>query len=108
MLAFDCHGKTGPEDLLCIRATTLSWLDGKRWHKKISHKLGRVWLMDDEWQQDAWSWVRRAFVGDSLHRHEGLWLVLYARQGNKVLLANYEDQCYEALRIYALDLNSMD
>ena len=108
MVAFDCHGKTGPEDSLCIRAITLSWLDGKRWHKKISNKLGRIWLMDEGEQQDAWSWVLTAPVGDSLHRHEGLWLVLYARKGNKILLANYEDQCYEALRIYVLDLNSMD
>ena len=109
MDAFD--GKTRPDDLLCIRAITLSWLDGKRrnrWLKRLTHKAGRIWLLDEDEQQDAWSWVLRAPVGDTLHRHEGLWFVLNARVGNKVLLANYEDQCFEALRISAVDLHSMD
>ena len=91
-----------------IRGRSLPWLDGKRWLKRLSVKAGCEWLADEAEQKDAWLWVLRAPIGDTLHRHEGLWLILEARVGNKVLLANYEDQCYEALRIYYVDVNAMD
>ena len=91
-----------------VRGISLPWLDGKRWLKRLSVKAGCEWLVDEAEQNDAWLWVLRAPIGDTLHRHEGLWLILEARVANLVLLANYEDQCYEALRIYYVDVNAMD
>ena len=69
-----------------IRGRSLPWLDGKRWLKRLSVKAGCEWLADEAEQKDAWLWVLRAPIGDTLHRHEGLWLILEARVGNKVFL----------------------
>lgn len=94
--------------LLNIEAVTLHWLDGKRWLRKLSQKAGHMWLLDESEQKDAWSWVLTAPIGDTLHRREGLWFVLEKRVGNKILLTNYEDQCYEALRVTCIDFEAMD
>ena len=47
-------------------------------------------------------------IGDTIYRREGLWFVVEARVGHKILLTNYEDQCFEALRLSVIDLHAMD
>eukprot|EP00439_Symbiodinium_sp_Y106_P072509 s1770_g13.t1 len=96
-------------DLVTIHAISLRWLDRKKWLQKLSQKAGHPWLVDEEeHQQYAWSWVMTAPIGDTIYRREGLWFVVEARVGHKILLTNYEDQCFEALRLSVIDLHAMD
>ena len=91
----------------------LPWIDRKRWKSYLTKKAGRPWLEDDcaDRKQTMLQWLSCSDAGDAWHRDEELWLTFEERHQNHVLLANYIDQQFEALRLEfapAMDLNAMD
>ena len=50
---------------------------------------------------DLWAWLLVAHKGDVIHRHEGLWYecVQLSENAERMLLFNYEEQEFEALRL---------
>ena len=91
---------------------TLPWLDRKRWCRRLGQKIGTPWLEDDPDRLYMIQWAAIAKIGDTWRRHEDLWLVIEERKGAKVLLADYEEGVYRALRITvvtpAVKLEEMD
>ena len=91
---------------------TLSWLDRRRWRRKLHNKVGSPWLDDDPDRQHYIDWAAISNLGDCCHRSEDLWLEIQERVGHTVLLADYSEQCYRALRFMyspvAVKLNEMD
>ena len=72
---------------------------------------GQEWLRDDPQKKDMLVWISGAPLGERFHRNEELWLILLDREGPYVLLANYEQQCREAVQLIypvSVDLHSMD
>ena len=91
----------------------LPWIQRNRWKSCLTKKAGRPWLEDDceARKRTMLQWLSWADKGDAWHRDEELWLTFEDRHQHFVLLANYIDQQFEALRLElapAIDLNAMD
>ena len=93
-------------------AVTIPWLDRRRWCRRLGREIGTPWLADDPDRFYMIQWAAIANIGDAWHRHEDLWLVIEERKGATVLLADYEEGVYRALRITvatpAVNLQEMD
>ena len=91
---------------------TLPWIHRDRWKKRLTQKIGDLWLDHDVDRACRLRWLNVADIGEGWHKDEDLWLVVQERCSNRILLANFIDQCWEAVRLdyetSFLDLNSMD
>ena len=98
--------------LLCVHYVELSLLEPRKWRSRLWLKIGSSWHEGSDDQEDLWTWVLSADNGEMIHRREGLLYEVCARVSHHVLLFNFEEQNYEALRlVYAkpsLDVNEMD
>ena len=86
-----------------ISVLRLELLQHSKWRSRLWLKMGSCWLHDSDDQRDLWHWVIRAEPGDQIHRREELLYEMRARDCgsgmHRILLFNFEDQIYEALRI---------
>ena len=78
------------------------------WQKASPRK---PWLEQEERRQEIMEWLSLAEPGEVKYKDEGYWLVVEEREGDEVLVMDYDAKEYVALRLLRvshIDLHSMD
>ena len=93
------------------RVVRIPWLQRSRWKRYVKQKVGMPWLESDPDRRYMIEWAFVFNVGEMWHRDEALWLIIDDRWEAQVLIANYFERHYEALRFVfptVIDLHTMD
>ena len=84
-----------------VHVVYLPILQNYKWRSRLWLKIGWSRLDGFDEQMDLWAWLLSAQKGDMIHRREGLWYecVNLSKNTKHMLLFNYENQEFEALRL---------
>ena len=94
----------------------IPWIERGQWRKTLARKAGALWLPDDPDRNLHMEWLNWAPIGSAKHAEEDLWIEIEEKAGDSdqfVLIANYIDQCYKAVRLTisfkpTIDVNELD